>query len=201
MKRRDFLSGISIGAIGSTAGCIDIPTGIVSDNPNTTENENVIPEEKLYLGSGEQISLRVFDIDLDYDTIETSAYAYNDEVYSLEQFGTIVASQSSVDELEQNLSEKDILPDPRLTLNPSEFTLSNIENPQDRSDITIQRNLERGVVVEYIVETDNGEVTSEPEIDVQNLVDQTPSSASGIVQFDRKPYNFTIPIGVEVVVF
>ena len=200
MKRRSFLSGISIGAIGGTAGCIDIPSGIVSDDPNSISNGDKPPREELYLGSGEQISLRIFDVNREYNTIEDTAYVYNGEPYSLEEFGTIVASEDLVNKVRRNLSGKDILPDPRITLSPSEFILSEVKNPSVRENITIQRNLERGVVVEYVVETESGKVTSEPQVEIEDLVNQTPSSGTGTIQFDKRAYTFTIPIGVKVVV-
>lgn len=201
MKRRDFLSGVSVGVLSGTAGCIDIPDNILSDDPSmSNNNNNTVLDEGLYLGSADQIDFRVFDIELEFSTVENSAFMYEGELYSLQEFGTIVASDSLADTVREELTGKEILPDPNLLVSSSEFPLSDVENPSERPSGSIQRGLERGVTVEYIVERDNGNVSSEPEIELQELLDQTPNSGSGFVQFEAEPYECTIPVGVRVIV-
>lgn len=200
MKRRDFLSGVSVGVLSGTAGCIDIPDNILSDNPGTNNNTDTAPKEGLYFGSGDQVDFRVFDVDLEFSTVEESAFMYEGELYTLEEFGTIVASDSLADTVRGLLTDEEVLPDPNLLVSPSEFPLSDVQNPKERPNSSIQRGLERGVTVEYIVEKDNGNVSSEPNIELQELLTQTPSSGSGFVQFEAEPYECTIPVGVEVIV-
>lgn len=199
MKRREFLSGVSVSVFTGSAGCIDVPDGIVPDDSNSSDGENTPPKEGLYFGTENQIDFRIFDVDRNFDQIDSSVFRYNGESYSLEEFGTIVATDSLVDEVRQDLTTKGVLPDPNILVDTSKFGLSEALNPEIRSDIEIQRDANKGVVIEYIMETDNNNVIADPETELQTLIDQTPSSGSGFVQFEQRPYECTIPIGVRVV--